>query len=61
MHDDRHDLAQGQPRLASTLEGSAGEQVRFEDRLEVLAEVVDIAEHVKERAHRGFLGLVEDG
>ena len=59
--DDRHGLTQGQPGLASALDGAAGEQVGLENRFEAVAEVIDIAEHVKERAHRGFLGLVGGG
>jgi hypothetical protein len=34
--------------------------VRLENRFETVAEVVDIAEHVKECAHRDFLGLLGD-
>jgi len=61
MDDDRHNFAEGQARLASSRALAAGDQVPVVGRFKALAEVVDIAEHVKERAHRGFLGLVGGG
>jgi hypothetical protein len=50
--DECHDFTERQRRLAGALALAALEQAPYVERLELLAKVVDIAEHGNELAHR---------
>src|SRR5262245_19705401 len=52
IHENRHDLAQGQGRLADTLALAIVEQTLRVERLKPLAKVIDFAEHSNESTHR---------
>src|SRR5215813_286648 len=53
VHDDRHELAQRQGRLASALELTALQQPLQVQRLKPLAKVIDFTEHSNESTHGG--------